>query len=396
MLRAKWPRLWRQATRNRRGVVLVLVAVLMIVVIAIALFSIDVAYMMMVRTQLRAATDAAAKAATEALNRTQSGSQAVTAAIDVASKNRVAGNPLTLTSSDIILGNSTYGTNGAWTFSSGAINGRYSAVRISTQFGAGRSNGAVGLFFAGLFGGTTFQPTEAATATIVQQDLVLCLDRSHSMCFDLSGVAWSYPPGTPTNPDPVAYPPNATLSRWASLTRATTSFLDICQTSYPLPRVALVTWASPITKSSYEYSITKKTSPGVSNEVGFVTDYTSTRAAISAHTSALMMGGTDTSSGIDSAVAQLVALTDRPMSQKTIVLMTDGQWNTGRNPTLAATDAAAQGITIHVIILLTATQTTMEQVASITGGKCYYATNDTELTNAFIAVARSLPVVLTE
>ena len=66
----QYPKPVNRAKRKRlarRGAVIPLVAVFLVVFIAMAAFSIDVAYMQLVRTQLQAASDSAAKAGTSAL-----------------------------------------------------------------------------------------------------------------------------------------------------------------------------------------------------------------------------------------------------------------------------------------------------------------------------------------
>ena len=67
----------RNGRRNkRRGTVLVLVAFLMIVLAGLAAFSINVVFMETTRTELRAACDAASKAAVVNLGSSQSESTA--------------------------------------------------------------------------------------------------------------------------------------------------------------------------------------------------------------------------------------------------------------------------------------------------------------------------------
>ena len=107
-------------------------------------------------------------------------------------------------------------------------------------------------------------------------------------------------------------------------------------------------------------------------------------------------GGTNLSAGLDLAVQILTGSNGRILSNKIIILLTDGDWNAGRDPVLAAQDAAAAGIRIHTISMLTSTQAILTQVANITGGK-YYATNDqAQLQQAFQDIAKSLPIVLTD
>ncbi len=77
-------------------------------------------------------------------------------------------------------------------------------------------------------------------------------------------------------------------------------------------------------------------------------------------------------------------------------LLTDGEWNAGRDPVNAAYDARAQGIIVHCISMLTRNQDDLQDIATITGGRYFGTSNETELRAAFQEIARSLPVVLTD
>ena len=68
---------------------LVLIAALLSVMLILVVFTTDVAYMQLVRTQLHVSTDAAAKAGMEALARTESRGQARVVAKDIFSKNLI-------------------------------------------------------------------------------------------------------------------------------------------------------------------------------------------------------------------------------------------------------------------------------------------------------------------
>ncbi len=61
------------------------------------------------------------------------------------------------------------------------------------------------------------------------------------------------------------------------------------------------------------------------------------------------MGGTNLSAGLDNAVAVLSGANSNRFSSKVVVLLTDGQWNQGRDPTAAAYDARAAGIIVHCV-----------------------------------------------
>jgi Mg-chelatase subunit ChlD len=108
-------------------------------------------------------------------------------------------------------------------------------------------------------------------------------------------------------------------------------------------------------------------------------------------------GGTNMAAGIDKAVDTLTAGNVLPYATRTVVLMTDGQWNTGRSPLDAARDARNKGVTIHVVTFLPEAQAAdAKAVATITGGIYFHANNEAELIAAFEKLARTLPVVLTD
>jgi len=186
-------------------------------------------------------------------------------------------------------------------------------------------------------------------------------------------------------------------SRWIALDGAILSFCNILKTANLPPRVAVVTWATDIGKNTTEYSLTGQTSVGVSLDVGLTENMNSVYNVVNARSKNVMLGGTNMSSGMDAAAAVLTAANVKPYAKKVMILMTDGQWNDGRDPIAAAADAQTQNITIHCICFLqNADQTTTKQIAAMTGGKFYYASNAASLTAAFQDLAYSLPVVLTK
>ena len=72
---------FKTSHQNRDGAMLPFVALVIIVLFAAAVFAIDVASIHVVRSELRTATDAAAKAGVEALGREQSTEAAIEAAL---------------------------------------------------------------------------------------------------------------------------------------------------------------------------------------------------------------------------------------------------------------------------------------------------------------------------
>lgn len=389
-------RLARVLPKGKRcGAMIVLFAGALVILLAMAMFSVDTAYIQLTRTQLRAATDAAAKAGVEKMGHAQDVDAGIQAAIDTAALNTVAGRPLRLEKSDIEVGRSDRQADGSWGFVPGGK--PYSALRVSSTMSDKNDNGAVNLFFAGIFGTAKYAPERIATAAHLDQEICLVLDRSHSMCFDLTGVDWSYPPGTPAVPDSVKVAPHPSKSRWAALVEAVTAYVDISENSAPKPRVAMVTWASDINAGSLETLLTGLTSPAVAFEEPLSTNLAPIRGVLTRRSGAPMLGGTNMAGGIDAGVQVLTAKDVRPMAVKTMILMTDGMWNRGRSPIDAAKDAKAAGIIIHVVSLLPqADVPDLDQIASITGGRRYRANNAAQLKAAFEEIARTAPVMLTE
>jgi hypothetical protein len=368
------------------------------VFLVMAAITVDYAYIQLIRTELRAATDASAKAGAEALSRTESSQQAIAAAISCAADNKVGGRSVVITQNDIVLGRSVTGVNGKWNFQPGVS--PFNSMRVNAK------SDAVSLFFGNLLGKSSFTAAHKTVAGQQEIDVCLCLDRSGSMLFDMSGTDWSYPPNNPRLSSFTAWgtqwrnhlsPPHPTNSRWAVLARAVGDFYVEVEDFIPPPRTSLVTWGSnytmPIAPSTVYQAAT--TNVQLSNAT-----FSSQRASVNNAINALgiqpMMGGTNLSAGLDRAVQQLTGPNARILTNKVVILFTDGQWNDGRHPRLAAQDAKAAGITVHTVSMLTQQQADLAEVAQITGGTAYTTQNEIELRNAFREIANSLQVVMIE
>ena len=371
---------------------LVLVSAMLVLLLAMCLFTVDVAYMQLTRSELRAATDAAAKAGAEALRRTKDEALARAAAKTVASKNSVGGTPMTLLDSEITFGSTQLQPDGSWQFTAGATPS--TAIQVSTAMGGSSANQPVQLFFANAFGSGSFSPTQTSTAAHTATEIVLCIDRSHSMCFDLTGVTWSYPPNTPQFPHPVVYPPRAG-SRWWSLKKAMQDFTNITNSQNPKPRLSMVTWGSEITLSHFEGMLTGLTAPASFLDSQLTINHGQMMSILNNRSLLPILGGTNMEAGLTDAIDVLTAPGIDPLASKVIVLMSDGQWNFGNDPVNAAQTAKTNKIIIHTVSFLSAgNQSTMQQIANITGGHAYSASNEAQLQDAFVEIARQLPVVL--
>jgi len=389
----------------------------MVIMLAMAALSVDIAYVELVKTELRAATDSAARAAASALVQGQTVAEVQTVAINTAALNNVAGKSLKLTTSDVILGQSVLQPSGAYQFQAGAQ--PYQAVQVTSSFSSKNANGTVPLFFAPILGTSSYSPTNTAVAAASACDVCLVLDRSHSMCWDQTGTSWSYPPpygldtygvlsiltmaksGLPSGVFQ-QYPPT-TGSRWLALQAAVQSFCGILSTANGATQVAVVTWASTSPSqtvySTLQAPFTLPASIGVTGDVGLTSNMNAISAAVTARSSQVLLGGTDMYSGIEGGITVLSGTGSRPSATKVMILMTDGDWSSpagNKDPVLAAQNALTNKITVHCICFLqSANQTTCQNIASLTGGKFYYATDSASLTAIFQEIAGTLPVALT-
>ncbi|GIW98611.1 MAG: hypothetical protein KatS3mg111_1944 [Pirellulaceae bacterium] len=417
----------------RRGAMSVMVAVSLIVLLVAVAFSVDVAYMSCVRQELRVASDSAAKAAVTELSLGGTQQQAIDRAISYAAKNSVAGNPLNLAADNVTLGSISYESTGKWLFQPAVQ--PITAARVEVDMSDDSPAGAVNLLFGRILGTEKFSPRATATAAFVRNKVCLCLDRSRSMTFDLTGISerWpasedGYPHGVPSSARYVRigrrtydfrwlYPP-CNESRWYYLANGVNAYLDEIENAPVETQVSLVTWASSTHNASsrdsygYYHTYTGDTLnwsssltyfSGQTIDSGFVTEYDAIREQIASRGQHSMLGGTDTNSGLQEAIDLFAQTDDGLPCNKVIVLFSDGMWNVGVDPvTNAAVNAKNANIVIHTIgFMLNDSDAlygteTLQQIAEVTGGTFYEATDGESLQDAFEELARNLPVVLTE
>ena len=368
---------------------LILLALMLIVFLVTVVFSVDVAYMQMVRTQLRCATDASAHAGSEALSRTQDSDSARAAAIRVAGKNLVGGASLVLhPMNDIAFGNSDTGSTGRWEFVAGR--NPFNSIQVFGRRTEESESGVVGLFFAKVLGHDSFELELTATATHQDREVCLVMDRSGSMAWDLSGIGNSYPPWTPADANPRFLPPHPTLSRWAAAEGALDVFLDELELTQPIETVGLVTYGAA-------GIINGRTFNDADINADLAGNYTVIRGAMDAVGNDFIVGYTNIGAGIDLGREVLNGPAARPLAAKTMVVLTDGIWNRGRDPVLAAQEAANDNIAIHTVTFSSgANISDMRRVAEIGGGQHYHAPDEAALRAAFREIARTLPVVITD
>lgn len=389
------------ALKTRRGAIVVLAALMIIVFLASVVFSVDVSYMQLTKAKLRAATDAAARAAGEGLSRAQDTNYARQAAKTIAAANKVGGRPLVLDDSDIVFGKSAQQSSGAWTFTP---NGQpINAVRVFGRRTREAPSGSVPLFFGRVFNVLDFEPIQSATVVRLDRDICLVLDRSSSMKFYLTDAGGTLPTSDPR----FCQAPNMTKSRWGALSIAVQRFISALAQTPQTEHVALVSFAggnngaSSYTSSSCSPSFTSNT---VDTNSTLTSSHSTVTSAMSTLSSKKWNGRTNIAAGINRGVQVLTSASARPYAAKTLVLMSDGAANepggtetAGRQAAIqAASQAAAQDIIIHTVTYGEADPNTMQAIADATGGNHYIAPDAQSLQDIFEEIALTLPVVFTD
>ena len=336
---------------SRKGGMLVLVAVVMVIFMVAAAFCVDIAYMHMVKSELRTAVDAASRAGTETLARTQDPDSAVQSAVTIAAANNVAGEGLKLNLNEVLVGSAELQTNGRFAFQQGGNQlNSVSVVGRRDENGPDGADGTVGLFFGNVFGVDSFQPVLGAISASSVRDIALVLDRSGSM----------------------------RGSRLRALVNAVNGFLDEITDSSPNSTVSLTTYAS-----------------GSSRDLALTENFGTVRNRVNRLRA---RGATNIFQGLQQGSDSLEQDANRRrFAEKTVIVMTDGNFNVGGTPVPSARIAAGRNQTIHTITFSGgANQGVMKTVANIGGGIHIHADDAGDLNEAFREIARTLSVLTVE
>ncbi len=359
---------------------LVLIAFTLPLLVIMAAFALDVAWMQLVQTELRTATDAASRAGAKTLSLKQNVPDARAAAKEAARRNAVAGAPLALRDSEIQFGIGRQSTETSrFNFSPGGS--LLNAVRVTGNRTAGSLGGPVDLFLGRVMGVETFAPSQVATSTQLDRDICLVVDRSGSMMEKINGSGLA---------GPTCGPPDPTKSRWGALHTAVKGFVDELDRTAQEEQCALVTYST----AGSQCGITFTTSD---INVDLRMTYKPIRDEMNRLSTRPVKGLTSISAGIDNGVKVLTGKKVRPYALKSIVVMTDGLHNSGREPILSARDAAARNIVVNTVTFSNDADTRrMRDVANATGGRHFHAPNAQALEDIFREIASTLPVLTTE
>jgi Flp pilus assembly protein TadG len=355
-----------------------LIAILLPALLIFLGFAVDLAYMQTTRLELQAAADAAARAGATRLSQTDNAREARDVAAQIARQNEVAGAALNLRNSEIEIGRSQRKADGKWEFSRG---GRpANSVRVTAQRTVGSRGGPVPLFFGSLIGTPSFEPVQTATASFLNVDICLVLDRSTSMKQTITEGGGLYAS------DPrFCQPPNAS-SRWMALDSAVRVFLAELADTDADERLAIATYSCD--GCGFSPSACGISTSATSLDCALTGDLSRATAAIDRLTSGVWNGHTFIEAGMDEGLA---ALTDprlsRPSAEKLMIVLTDGRQNVGDAMNAARRCADAQMVVHTITFSDVADQSLMQRVADATGGLHYHAPTAAALRQIFRELA---------
>ncbi len=385
----------RRRSRSRRGALAPLACIVLFAMLGVMGLSINIAYIELVRTEQRLATDAAAKAALVVLGQTQSAASARAAAIRIASLHRVGGQPLKLTDAEIESGSSVLQSSGTYAFTP-VVDANNTAVinsiRINSNLSRMNGGGVSLVMMPQLMGMNTYTASQSGIATRIDMDVCLVVDRSGSMAWDLSSKPFSYP-GTLNGKSAMQnyfQLPHPTLSRWAALRNSVDIFITVLNENPIKTRVSLASYSSNFTFGVYSSSV-------ASLDQSLTTNYASLTAAMKKISSQPLIGNTNIAAGLREGIS---SLTDPNLAKrtsfKTIILLTDGVMSQGDDPVGLAASARTMNIRTHTIAFSAqADVNLMQKVAQAGGGQSYVAPDAASLKTTFKTIAATLPNMLT-
>lgn len=311
-----------------------------------------------------------------------------------------------------------------------------SDVDIDVSFGSARSQGSGWDFLEGQYptnavktdtyssiGMPNMVATEkseiglhrTATAVALERDICLVVDRSGSMNFDLLTAWWSndrsYHPYNPLSNRYSwyyyqrerwwRYWPHPERSRWSSMIPAIYELAEELKTTKQQEMLSIVSYSTTYNYSVYAHDGRVRRFRGTDSAVEYqpTQDYSAAVRYLDNRYKwhQPVAGGTNISAGIDRAAAVLTNGNSRPNAFKTMIVMTDGQYNAGRPPWLAAEAARQQGIEVFTVTFShQADQVAMEQTADWGGGMHFHAPDGESLTDIFKEIANTPPSAFIE
>ena len=372
------------APNNRKAAILTLFIFLLPVLLIMLGFSVDLAYMHLVKTELRLASDNAARIAADNLSRYEDECDAKDAGIKVAKQFTVAGAPLRLRSEDFEFGRATANDSGVFVFNPDGS--PYNAVRINAVRDSKSLDGPVPLFFSRLVGNRDFTPQVTAIASFINVDICLVLDRSTSMKFKVD----SNETGMSLSDRRFCKAPNGS-SRWAALDKAVRVFHDELRSNSAEEQLSVITFGSDL--DTVQPGLCGR-QPSATLDMPLTTNIDAADGTINTLSNSVWNGNTEIAAGIDLAIQELASPRSRRFADRVMIVLTDG-FPTAGDAIASATNAANQRITVYAITFgPDGDQSYMKRVAAAGNGEHAHAATEAELKAIFKRFAAKATILI--
>lgn len=374
----------KKVAPTRKAAILTLFMLVLPLLLITLGFSVDLAYMHLVQSEMRLASDNAARVAADNLSRYENEDRASKAGVKIAEQFTVAGRPLRLQSSDFDFGRATADANGSFIFDT---NGSpLNAVRVNAVRGTNSLDGTVPLFFSRLIGNQEYAPQVTSTASFINVDICLVLDRSTSMKFNVN----SNETGMGVNDRRFCRAPGSN-SRWAALDKAVKVFNDVLRNNSAEEQISIITFGSDL--DSVQPGLCGR-QPAATLDMQFSTNIDAADGTMNTLSNSVWNGNTEIAAGMQIALTELASVRSRRFADRVMIVLTDG-FPTAGDAIAVANDAAAQRVTVYAITFgPDGDQSYMKQVAAAGHGEHAHAATEQELKDIFKRFAAKATILI--
>lgn len=374
----------RAILKSRRAAILTLFMFMLPVLLVMLGFAVDMAYMQLVQTEMRLASDNAARVAADNLSRYENESRAIEAGIEVAGEFTVAGKPLRLSTDDFTFGRAVADPTGTFLFNPAMT--PFNAVQVNSVRNATNIDGAVPLFFSRLIGSQDYSPQIAATASFLNVDVCLVLDRSTSMKFTVDSAET----GMSVNDRRFCRAPSAS-SRWVALDKSVKLFNGVLRANSAEEQVSIVTFGSDL--DTVRVGLCGRR-PSATLDMQLSTNLDAADGTINTLSNSVWNGNTEIAAGIQLGTQELIGPRSRRFADRVMIVLTDG-FPTAGDAIAAASEAAANRIVVYAITFgADGDQAHMKQVAAAGNGEHAHAATENELKEIFRRFAAKATILI--
>jgi len=441
------PNLHVRSSIHRRGAVLPLFALMLPVLIILCGLAVNIAYLQLVSTEMKVATDAAAHAGGRALSILQTTEDAYEYVARSAATNSVGGQPLgvIMTEDYVQFGKSVRSNNGYGRYEFTQIPANSNSTRITSL--SVLSTMDIPLIFGAIPGVTQVPTSRRSTVTQVDRDIALVLDRSGSMLYfkdeellndtlytlyttyetiDVPGYwrwswRWGYywVNGYSYQQRMISKDEYNRSQEFLYYRSFSDNVISKLQPYGQEMRDYTYDWRYSNNAPRYSRWYFLKLGVDAFLDVLDYTDQVELCSLVTFATSAALenslestydgirnrvnqlspYGSTAIGEGLETGLPPIVSgSAARPFAAKTIVVLTDGISNTGTDPVTAVANILGDyNVTVHTVTFTRGSdQATMQRVAEIGGGRHYHAEEGDELVQIFEEIANNLPTILTQ